>query len=441
MKRTGVCVLTAVGAMMAASLTATGAASAQDLPRRAPLGVTISEAEAGGSVIQTIIPGLTGEALGVQPGDRVHSLNGRPILRVADLVAAAAVLRGGDAVNLVVERQGAEQTLTAAAVGLPLESHPNARTVYGAVPFREGRLRDILIRPDHARADGPVVFLLPGHNCMSIERPTAAEHPYSRLIDAIVQAGISVYRVEKPGMGDSTGTPACDRIDFHTELAAFQAGYDQLTRVYGVEPRRVILFGHSMGVLQAPLLAAGRPVGGIAVFGGGVRNWHDYFMAIVSHQGFLMNGADPVEAVRRAEAARRVIGFYYLDRRAPEDILAADPDAGPHLALLGWQGGDQVMGHHYSYWQDLAHIDLIAAWRDSDAPVLSLYGEADLVALNDEDHRLIAAIANHYRPGEGRYVALSDTDHMMTRPAVEGGRTFDTRLTDVLIEWISAIDL
>jgi hypothetical protein len=42
-----------------------------------------------------------------------------------------------------------------------------------------------------------------------------------------------------------------------------------------------------------------------------------------------------------------------------------------------------------------------------------MYGEADLVALFDEDHRLIADIANHYRPGSGRYVEIPRTGHGM----------------------------
>jgi hypothetical protein len=33
--------------------------------------------------------------------------------------------------------------------------------------------------------------------------------------------------------------------------------------------------------------------------------------------------------------------------------------------------------------------------------------------LFDEDHRLIADVVNHYRPGTGRYVEVAGTDHGM----------------------------
>ena len=45
--------------------------------------------------------------------------------------------------------------------------------------------------------------------------------------------------------------------------------------------------------------------------------------------------------------------------------------------------------------------------------MLALYGESDIVALFDEDHRLIADIANHYRPGTGRFVPRQHRDSVL----------------------------
>ena len=70
---------------------------------------------------------------------------------------------------------------------------------------------------------------------------------------------------------------------------------------------------------------------------------------------------------------------------------------------MSWDGGERVLGRHYKFTQDLAH-SRSRAWRDSRTNVLAIYRESGIVALFDEDHRMFADIANHYRPGSGRYV-------------------------------------
>ena len=71
------------------------------------------------------------------------------------------------------------------------------------------------------------------------------------------------------------------------------------------------------------------------------------------------------------------------------------------------------MGRHYRFMQDLAHVPVIAAWRDARTNVLTMYGEADFAALWDEDHRIIVDMVNHYRPGTARFVAFERTGHGM----------------------------
>jgi hypothetical protein len=80
---------------------------------------------------------------------------------------------------------------------------------------------------------------------------------------------------------------------------------------------------------------------------------------------------------------------------------------------FGWDGGERVLGRHYSFLQDQAQQRLGAAWRDTRSRVLSLYGESDMVALTSTDHILIADIVNFYRPGTARYVEVAGTDHGM----------------------------
>ena len=414
MKSTRARLSAVIAALLCAFLFAELALAADDLPRRAFLGIAMApdRQTAPGATASQVITGGTAAAIGLREGDIVVRAGDRPIGSPADLVAFASGLDEGAPVTLTVRRGDEELQLTGPARPRPRETYVGGSVDYGAVPWRGGRLRDLLVMPDGAEAP-PVVFLIQGFTCASVESPDPA-NAYRQLGAALIAAGIGYYRVEKPGLGDSRGTPPCSQIDYDAELDAFRSAYRHLIETRGIAPERIFMFGHSLGGLQAPMLAAERAPRGVAVYGTVVRNWADYHWNVAQFQDYLMAGADPVEAIRQAEAYREVFHRFYREREAPAAIAADDPAYAAGLRqAFGWDGGDNVFGRHFKYDQDLAHQPLMAAWRDARTHVLSIYGGSDLVALFDEDHRLIADVANHYRPGSGRYVEIARTGHGM----------------------------
>jgi pimeloyl-ACP methyl ester carboxylesterase len=295
----------------------------------------------------------------------------------------------------------------------PLETYSGATVDYGAVPFRGGLIRDILVSPK-AVANPPVLFLLQGFSCDSIES-AAPDDPYRRLGEELVKRGLAYYRVEKPGLGDSSGTPACADIDFTTELEAFRAAYRHLIENRHVDPDRIFMFGHSLGGLEAPLLAAETPPRGVAVYGTVLRNWADYHLDIDRYQTFLANGTDPADAAAATERDRELFRRYYFGKEAPAQLAAGNRAYGDAMReVMGWDGTDKVFGRNYKFMQQLAGLPIASAWRRAKTNVLALYGESDIVAIDDRDHKLIADIADFYRPGSGRYVEIARTGHGMT---------------------------
>ncbi len=389
------------------------AVAADPLPRGAALGVALAPAEGRGALVRAVLPGLTGEKLGVAEGDVIVAIDGRPVAGPGAVVAIAGALDGGDKVTVVVSRGGKERTLKGKATPRPYERYDGATVDYGAVDFQGGRLRDILVLPAGVQAP-PVVFLVQGFSCATVE-PMSPDHPYRRLTAELVARGIGVYRVEKPGLGDSEGGPRCADIDFETEVAAFGAAWNALADVRGVDPDRVFFFGHSLGGIQAPLLAAARAPRGVIPFGTIVGSWHDYHLELLRTQGFLSAGQDPVESAEQAETARELLRRFYLENTPPARLAAENP-AWRQLLVEGfeWDGQDHLMGRHYGFWHDLDEIPLVRAWRDTRSHVLSMYGESDFTALTSEEHQLIAAIANHYRPGTGTFLEVPRTGHGMT---------------------------
>jgi pimeloyl-ACP methyl ester carboxylesterase len=401
-----------------------------------------------GAVVADVVPGQTAASLGVRPGDLIVSAGGRPVRSSGDVVDYAKTLFGGSSVELAVRRGGKALTLRGKAISRPRENYPNATVHYGAVPFRGGHLRDILVEPNGVSRP-PLLFLIQGFTCTSIE-PPSSEEPYRRLAAEMSRQGVAFYRVEKPGMGDSAGGPNCTNIDYATELDAFRSAYNHLIEVRGFDPDRIFMFGHSLGGLQAPMLAAERPPRGVAAFGTVLRNWADYHRDIDLYQSYLFSGIDPAAEAERSEKNREILRLFYLERLSPAEIAKRNPDAAePMRELLNWDGGERMFGRHYKFAQDLPHQPVIKAWRDTRSNVLALYGESDVVALFDSDHEMIADIAEFRRPGSGRYVQLEGTDHGMTlvgdrrtlreKTIAEGSPptgAFNTKVAELLAEWI-----
>lgn len=184
-----------------------------------------------------------------------------------------------------------------------------------------------------------MLFLLQGYSCASIE-PSDPDHPYRQLGAAMLARGVAYYRVEKPGMGDSEGGSQCVDINFANELAAFGAAYEHLIKVRGVAPDRIFMFGHSLGGMQAPLLASKVPPRGVAAFGTVFRNWADYHHEVDAYQTFLFSGDHPGASVTTAEQNRELMHRFYFERQS------AGPDRGckagicrgaAERVLVGWQ--------------------------------------------------------------------------------------------------------
>ena len=431
-------------ALFAALLAAAPAAAA--LPRRASLGLRMApDPQAPGGVTVTgIVSGTTAEAIGVRTGDVIVRAGASPVARIADIVQYTRTLFGGTPVALTVRRGTSERVLRGRAVARPLESYAGAHTDYGIVDFGGGQLRDILVTPDGVAAP-PIVWLIQGFTCVTMELPD-----YQRLGQELVRRGIGFYRVEKPGQGDSEGGAPCSEIDYMTELDAFRTAYRSLVTARGIDPDRLFLLGHSLGGLEAPMLAAERPPRGVAVYGTLLRNWADYYRDLIQFQSYMMEGDDLVQQTARGEAFRDALRRFFFLREDPATIAAADPVYAAGLReYFGWDGGTHMFGRSFRFMQDLAHQPVVQAWRDARTNVLALYGESDLVALFDTDHRLIADYANFLRPGTGHYVEIPRTGHLMevignrqevrVRARAEGADPqgpFNPEVAQALADWI-----
>ncbi len=261
---------------------------------------------------------------------------------------------------------------------------------------------------------GPVrarttVFVVGWLSCDSVVIPPAGpgtDGTLAILKSVIERAGMTVVRVEKPGIGGSGGR--CSETDFETELAGYRAAYRAAAAYPEVDPARMIVLGLSNGGGVAPLVAAGTlPIAYVSVGGWG-RTWVEHMIDLERRRlGFQQPAPDLLAA-----AMRRWVRFHdlYLNERlTPAAIVAREP----RLAGLWYDQPLHQYGRPLAYYQQLNALDLAAAWRAVTVPVLVLRGEFDWI-MSDEDVSAIVD-ARSGSAAERRHLTIPRGGHSLER--------------------------
>jgi dienelactone hydrolase len=362
------------------------------------------------------------------PSPRVHAMHWLPALALCIPIAAAA-----------------ESALTGdlpRRENRPLEAIPGLDSHYDVLRAPDGaRLRTILTRPAGATGRLPAILFVQWLSCDSIELPADQQDGWSRMLRGLArQSGRVMMRTEKAGVGDSEG-PACEKLDYETELAHHRAALEALRRSEYVDSERIVVFGASMGGNMAPLVAADQEVAGVMIWGGGAKSWFERMMGF-ERRARELGGAPAAELDRDMRSLARFFVSYLLDRKDPATIAREQPGLAHLWPRIVGTGEGTHYGRPLAFHRQAAARDWAAAWARVDAPVLALHGEYDW--FEDADaHRLVADIANRKNAGRGRFVQIPATDHhfMRYRDAraafrEEGGSVNSDAVVAVMLEWL-----
>ncbi len=382
------------------------------LARRPFLGVRMTPAE-GGVLVQTVFPQSSASAARLETGDVLESLGGTTLTSPADVLAQIPGLRVGDSVELRVRRSGQVHGVTLELTPFPPERHVGAQVVYGAVAEGGRLLRSLLTVPENAASRPPVVYLLQGIDCSSVEQTFSLGSAWSRLIEQLTASGFATYRVEKAGVGDSTGGPCRDN-DFHSETAGFAAGLTSLRQEVRVDAERIYLLGFSMGGVWAPLLAAESPVRGVAAFGTIARPFQEYLLENRRRQD-LLGGESPGQIETATELDARLFHLLFAEARSPQEILDSHPDLAQAVRQK-MSRDESPVRHLYAdrtaaFLRQIHEVNIAAAWEKVQVPVLALWGEGDYVSAR-ADHELIARIVNRDGGALARF-ETAPSDHWL----------------------------
>jgi pimeloyl-ACP methyl ester carboxylesterase len=393
-----------------------------------------------GAAILQVLPGTGAESAGLKDSDVLRALDGKPIANATELVAAIARKKPGDRISLELVRDGKAITQAVELKEKPRRRGEGFEVLYDSIVSKGHRLRTIVRRTTSAGRH-PALLLIQGLGNYSIDNPSSRPGAYDRILDELSRTGSVTMQIDKPGCGDSEGGP-WPEIDFDTELDGYRQGLIALKSSPFVDPDRVFIFGHSMGGVMAPLLASEQKVRGVAVYGTVFRTWLEYSVENTRRQSRL-SGNDFATVERNARNETLFLSELFLARRTPAEILKAHPELASHMSQFV-KDGKYMYGGHYRFFQQLADVNLPAAWAKTDAHVLAIWGKGDFVAPGP-DHEMIAQAVNDAHPGKGTYKTI-DADHgfslstgfkeSFARSSSRAEGEFNPAIVATLTEWM-----
>lgn len=368
------------------------------LPQASLLGVLPVPSEVARSndvVIDQVLMGSTGENLGLKVGDQIKRVNGTKIEDFAHLVALIQSFKVGKSLLVRIERKGKEKVLEGTLQGRPRESSEHAEVIYDTVYVPGGRLRSIVHNPHKNQGKpSPAVFFIQGYTCGSIDDGMFPLSTTSKMIDQWVQAGLVVYKLEKYAVGESQTEKLCSEIGFDREVAGFAAGLKALKQYSFVDPEQVYLFGHSLGVLVAPLLAQKHEVAGVSGFGGVVKSWKTYLLDIYSKQASQHFNVSPAQANQDRKSVEPFLDIWLDSELNFSQIQKTAAYKKVMTHNLVPVRGNEVFHRHYTFFREVNQHDFRQIWSSLQLPTLMLHGSLDIQAIDEAWAFEIAKIVN-----------------------------------------------
>ncbi|MEO7038453.1 MAG: alpha/beta fold hydrolase, partial [Candidatus Elarobacter sp.] len=378
-----------------------------------------------------------GARAGARVGDILFAVGDRPVHGAGDLRAILRAIPPGRALVLRLGAPNrAPRIVRARPQAVPLETASGLTITYDAIRSA-GTLRRVLFARPARAGRYPGVLIVGGIGCYSLDNPGAPGVPYRDFAQGVSRAGFVTLRVEKSSMGDSRGPP-CENVDLHDEERSYVAALTALRRSPFVDTRRIYLFGHSIGGVLVPMLAARHRIDGAIIADSTGRTWFEYEL-INQRRQLVLAGTRP----ERLDAAMRRKEFcmhrLLIDGDAPATVLRERPDCANDIAYPA----------SYRYLRQVAAFQPAPAWQRIDAPLLVIHGGSDYIT-DRADDQAIAATVNALHPGHADFEQISGLDHFMDRRTSQAASfragtnnappAFDADIVDAVVAWLRRRD-
>jgi hypothetical protein len=249
-------------------------------------------------------------------------------------------------------------------------------------PSAKVRIAGTLTMPK-GKGPFPAVLLITGSGPLDRDETVSFHKPFLVLADHLTRQGIAVLRVDKRGVGKTTGEFAeATILDLADDV---RAGVEYLKARKEIDPKRIGLLGHSEGGVVGPILASrSSDVAFLVMLAGLGQNNGDIiiFQKLLAAQ---THGADESTlALMRSWYER----LYAVVREDTDDATAEKKIRALHATLttdekekLGWPDSSldrEIADQLQRHWRYDLRYDPRATLMKVRCPVLALGGEKDM---------------------------------------------------------------
>lgn len=433
-------------------LAAVTLAAAQDLPRRATLGVPLRAVPAELNEKYKLLPqnaaevatGTTALPGDVKNGDIVIAIDGKKFKSFGEMNDIVRNLKAGSKVKLTVLTDGKEATREIVVNERPRDpGDATYEVIYDHVVSNGNRIRTIISKPKKA-GKHPVFYWMQGINTGSVDFPLTTQNYMAPILRAFSDEGFVTVRVEKTGVGDSEGGPA-NSVAFNEENDIYLQALKSFDKYDFIDRSKVFVFGHSMGGCHAPIIGAQLPIKGIITYGTVSDSWLEWQIKADRWQPML-GGGDPAQIDRDV---RKTVTFYsalYNEKKSVEQIVKEHPELAEYAKSQS-ADGINLNPRSIKYMQELNDKNFSEYWsKIGDAKVLALFGEHDFVSL-EADQTQIPVVVNRVKAGQATYQKVKDSDHGFSKTTSfqdsiakfgRPGAEFNPEIIRVCLEWVKS---
>lgn len=366
-------------------------------------------------VIASLHPQGTAINLGLSVGDQLITINDQTINDFPSLLPVLNSIEAGQLISVSVLRDDKPITLEAIAQSRPLEQGKGYEVNYDSFVWQKERIRTIIYEPNNPRKDGASVLFIQGYTCDSIDYGMMPDISLTQLLANYAQAGFTVMKMEKPGVGDSQGELDCYQYDFTVENQAFLAGLSHFKQQPEVKADNVFIFGHSLGVLHAAVIAEQGLAKGVIGYGGVLKSWYDYLIDIYAKQSVNYWGVSKEQAKKNVALIKPFLNQWLNTKDNWQAIASSQTTKAVLDAALLPLNDDQVFNRHFSFFRNLNTYDFTQLWSNTHSHLLMLHGEYDIQAIDGKWATDIVKLATSNTEKMAASVRFERTDHSLMK--------------------------
>lgn len=431
-----------IGILFGLLLSVSIAPAQNQLPRKGYLGIKASDLTDElamsqglkvtlGVVVDKIAPRSTADRLQMLQGDIVTQINLKDINNLNDLGKITNSLRENDKIRVQIWREGQNLVLAGNVLAKPLETDSLTDVIYGQARTKQGGMVRTILNKPRRLGQMPVIVLVTDYACTPIEQLSSTQ--YGLLIKNWCAEGFAVMRIEKSGLGDNLHTPDCDKADWKIEAAGYEAGLKAVRQYDFIDTNAIFVFGHGIGGTIAPYIAQNQRTAGLIVYGTIFQTWFEFLLKMYRFQNGLQN-LDFEDSDKQLRTLRQFL-YEWLSQKKSISLLAKNPKYKTLLSneLLNPPNSTTVWGRHEKFWQQLDSLPLATAWRNAQTPVLSIWGEFDTQAF-EQDHLFITQYLQQNNIEGSEYLKLDSSNHyfLKTNTIQEGQMLMQSRDTRMM---------